>query len=59
MGVISIRQYSIWSLGAREEQRTHLSPFTARIPAIRSLCPDINLVAECMTISTDWTGSEL
>ena len=39
----------------KDDPRTDLSPFTARIPAIRSLCPAINLVAECITISTHTT----
>ena len=29
----------------------HLSPLTARTPAITSLCPAINFVAECITMS--------
>ena len=61
VGLVSIWEHAAWTLGARWEQRTHLSPFTARIPAIRSLCPAINLVAECITISAHGTidGCEL
>lgn len=33
------------------EQEAHLSPLTAKTPAMTSLCPAINLVAECITIS--------
>ena len=33
------------------EQRYDLSPLTASTPAMRSLCPAINFVAECITIS--------
>lgn len=32
-------------------KRYNLSPLTASTPAIRSLCPAINFVAECITIS--------
>lgn len=29
----------------------NLSPFTANTPAIKSLCPAMNFVAECITMS--------
>lgn len=32
-------------------EATNFSPFTASTPAITSLCPAINLVAECITMS--------
>jgi len=34
-----------------QSKRYYLSPFTASTPAMRSLCPAINFVAECITIS--------
>lgn len=44
--------YCLYNLKVRNIIKSYnLSPFTASTPAMISLCPAINLVAECMTIS--------
>lgn len=42
----------------QEKRNAHLSPLIARTPAITSLCPAMNFVAECITISVHGTQYE-
>ena len=46
-----VQMISLITESQKHRNCNYLSPFTASTPAIISLCPEINLVAECMTIS--------